>query len=85
MIDIHEKFTDNSKYNICVACKDCKYKAKAYSDGSPIPEGEDGYDCSFCEKYTFDKPNNVYFDEADCPYKEVDRGGDAMAVETEKS
>lgn len=71
MFDPNEKFTDNSKFNRCVACKDCKFVAKNFKDGSPIPNGT-GYKAGFCEKYTFAKPVRIELYEADCRYKEVE-------------
>ena len=31
---------------------------------------EEGYDCGFCEKYTFLKPTSVYDENKDCEYFE---------------
>jgi len=73
MFDPNEKFTDNSKFNRCVACKGCKFVAKTYKDGSSIPADEESYKFGFCEKYDFLKPDGVELDEADCPSREEDK------------
>lgn len=70
MMEKDECFTDNSKFNRCVACKNCIYSKRFYKKGGggDLIPGDRPYESGSCQIY-YGKPTDVYFYEADCKYR----------------